>query len=148
MIWGFFTLSEQRAIHSSNYIFFLYLFLNFLNCKPNTLHSILASEKDKTDKQGYEFSVKELKAENLATYNDYFAVYKENLENLAVGKYAECLVAFRDFQGFVMNTKGDVIVGEVPGPERLKEIIVGRGKKLKVEYRNELTVSFIKRILR
>jgi hypothetical protein len=146
VVWGFFTKSEYSQMHSSNNIYFLSLFLSFLNCKPNTLHSILASEKDKTDRQGYEFSVKELKAENINTYNDYFAVYKEILELTAEEKYEECYKSFADFQGFIMNIKGDLIFGECPGSEKLKELMVNRGKRLKNEYRNELTVRVIKRI--
>ena len=127
-------------------MFFLSLFLEFLNAKPNTLQGVLASEKEKTDRQGYEFSVQDLKVENLNTYNDFFLCYKDFIEKDIIRKHEEFSKIFYNFQGFIMKIKGDVILGKLPDQDNLKELLVNRGKKFKAEYHNELTVSFKKRI--
>lgn len=133
-------------MHFSNNIYFLYMFLSFLNCKPSTLSSVLATEKEKTDRQGYEFSVNDLKVEHLNNYNEFFVEYKEILELTALEKYEECYNMMGDWQGFIMNIKGEVMFGEVPGLEKIKELVVNMAVKLKTEHRNDVSVSFIKRM--
>ena len=120
--------------------------MDFLNSKPNTLHGILTTEKDKTDRQGYEFSVQDLTVENLNTYNDCFVCYKELIENFIIGKYEDFLRVFESFDGFILNTKGDSIFGKVPAQEKIKDLIINCGKKIKNDYHNGFTVSFKKRI--
>ena len=127
-------------------MFFLSLFLEFLNAKPNTLQSVLTSEKDKTDRQGYEFSVQDLRVENLSTYNEHFQCYQRFIENDIIRKFEEFSRIFRNFNGFVMNLKGEVILGKLPDQDNIKNLLVNRGKKFKENYRNEFTVSFKKRI--
>ena len=104
-------------------MFFLSLFLEFLNAKPNTLQGILHSEKDKTDRQGYEFSVQDLRVENLNTYNDYFACYKDLIENTILSKYEDFLRLFSGFDGFIMNIKGNMMLGKVPGQDYIKDLV-------------------------
>lgn len=117
-----------------------------MNCKPSTLSSVLATEKEKTDRQGYEFSVNDLKVEHLNNYNEIFVEYKEILELTALEKYEECYNMMGDWKGFIMNIKGEVMFGEVPGLEKLKELVVNMAAKLKIEHRNDVSVSFIKRM--
>jgi hypothetical protein len=148
VVWAFFTKTENSALHSKHALFFLILVLKFLNSKPNTLQSILMTEKDKTDRQKNEFSVQDMTVESLNTYNDYFAVYKEIIDAKVVEIFDEYWKTFGNFQGFMTNSKGDCIVGTLPGPEALKEVIITRGKRLKSDYRNTMTVSGKKRTLK
>lgn len=121
------------------------LFLKFLNAKPNTLQSILNTEKDKTDRQWSEFGLKDLVEENLSTYNECFSTYKEFIEESILELYDEVNKQFSEFTGFIMTIKGNFISGDLQDNNRLKEIIMSRGKAMKNSYRSEYTVIFIKR---
>lgn len=145
-MWGFFTNSEYSHFLTPNHIFLLTLFLNFLNTKPNTLHGILTNEKDKTDRQGHDFSVQDLTVENLNTYNDCFYAYKDMVENCILEKYENFSKVFEGFNGFITDVQGNLIHGKVPGETKVKNLISNQGKKLKKDYHNEFTVSIKKRI--
>lgn len=104
------------------------------------------SEKDKTDRQGHDFSVQDLRVENLNTYNDYFVCYKELVEKNIIEKHDEFARYFAGFDGFIMSVKGNLLFGKVPGQEKIKEIVVSRAKKIKAEYHGEFAVICKKRI--
>ena len=122
------------------------MFLKFLNAKPNTLQSILNTEKDKTDRQKSEYGLVDLVRENLSTYNECFVVYTEFIQNSFLEFFDEVFQEFKWFNGFVMTVKGDFICGDLQENGKLKEVIVNQGKILKKTYKWETTVSFIKRI--
>jgi len=121
------------------------LFLRFLNAKPNTLQGILNTEKDKTDRQGCEFGIKDLTVESLNTYNECFKIYKDQIELSISDTLDEIYKSFNSFNGFIMTTKGDLIYGSLEPYMTLKKIIVSRAKIMKETYRQELSVIFIKR---
>lgn len=122
------------------------MFLKFLNAKPNTLQSILNTEKDKTDRQKSEYGLVDLVRENLSTYNECFVVYTEFIQNSFLEFFDEVFQELKWFNGFVMTVKGDFICGDLQENGKLKEVIVNQGKILKKTYKWETTVSFIKRI--
>ena len=115
-----------------------------MNSKPNTLQGILTKEKDKTDRQGYEFSLRDMTVESLNTYNDCFFAYKQLIEKDIITLYEYYLEIMGNFEGFIINMSGDLIYGSIPGKE-MSSIVKNTGKKLKSEYHGKLTVSCKKR---
>lgn len=146
MVWGFFTKSSEASSHAHYSLFFLSLFLKFLNSKPNTLQGILNTEKDKTDRQGYEFGLKDLTVESLNTYNDCFQGYKEFVETEISEHLQKFEKELAGFNGFVMTVHGELIHGELGSLDKFRDILVNRAKKMRDSYRCDFSVSLIKRI--
>ena len=120
--------------------------MKFLNAKPNTLQSILNTEKDKTDRQKSEYGLVDLVRENLSTYNECFVVYTEFIRLGFLDFFDEVSKGLEGFQGFLMTVKGDFVCGDLQDNGKLKEKVVNQGKILKKTFKGETTVSFIKRI--
>ena len=67
--------------------------------------------------------MQDLRVENLNTYNDYFACYKDLIENTILSKYEDFLRLFSGFDGFIMNIKGNMMLGKVPGQDYIKDLV-------------------------
>jgi hypothetical protein len=145
VIWGFFYESLKTLIPGDYSLFFLSLFLKFLSSKPNTLQGILNTEKDKTDRQGSEFGLRDLTAETLNTYNDCFQNYKEFIETELSDFFRNFQSALSGFSGFVMTLDGDLVQGNLGKLEKFKEMIAKRGKIMRDSYKHDFSVSLIKR---
>ncbi|CAG9310846.1 unnamed protein product [Blepharisma stoltei] len=139
VIWVFICKNEYSEAIENNRLFLLSLFVKFLSIRPHYLQKILNAEKVKSSRQHSDFLLQDVTTDRPPSYTESFSSYKTFLEEEAENWLIEYLVEMNNFEGFVMDMKGYLLYGTVPGEEDLKLQILGYGKKLNAEYKSDFS---------